>query len=407
MNDIDSSGKHNMLSKYGLAPQEEMLDTAQKKKKFSIGIPKEITMEEGRIPLAPLAVELLVENGHQVLIEKGAGMKAHFSDTEYADCGADIVDNAEEIYQSDIILKIAPLSKSEIDKLKGKQIIISALHATCRDKEYYKKLIQKKVIAIAFDFLKDSQGCFPIVRSMSEIAGRSSILIAAEYLSNAHEGKGEMFGGVTGVSPSDVVILGAGTAGEFAASTALGLGATVKVFDASIHKLKRIKNTLGQNIFTSIIQPQVLLNSLKRADVAIGAVRLINESPKYFVTEDMVKQMKRDSIIIDISIDQGGCFETSHLTTHSDPVFRKHNVIHYGVPNIAARVARTASYSLSNILAPVILEFGESGSVLQFLKEKTGIRKGVYIYNGIIANQFIGSYFDMYSRDIDLLISAL
>jgi alanine dehydrogenase len=402
-----NEASRQILSQYGLSPQEEVLEVHRKKKKFSIGIPCETSMQEGRIPLAPLAIESLVENGHKVMIQRNAGKHAHFPEEKYAQYGAEICETAAEIFQCDIVIKVAPFTDKELEMMRKNQIVMSNLHSGSHTKSYFTKLIQKRVVAIAYDLLKDEQDCYPIVRSMSEIAGRSSILIASEYLSNVNAGKGEMLGGMIGVSPSEIVILGAGTAGEYAARTALGLGAQVRVFDRSVHRLTRLVNTLNYSISTSILQPQVLERSLKTADVIIGAMRSINSGSAGIVSEDMVKKMKKHSVIVDISIDQGGCFETSKATNHDKPIFTKHGVIHYCVPNIAARVARTASYALSNILSPVLLEMGESGNITGYLKNHRGTRNGVYVYNGILTNQKIGDQFDMYSRDIDLIISAM
>ena len=402
-----NEASRQILSQYGLSPQEEVLEVHRKKKKFSIGIPCETSMQEGRVPLAPLSIESLVESGHKIMIQRAAGKHAHFPDEKYAQYGAEICESAAEIFQCDIVIKVAPFTDKELEMMRKNQIVMSNLHSGSHTKSYFTKLIQKRVIAIAYDLLKDEQDCYPIVRSMSEIAGRSSILIASEYLSNVNAGKGEMLGGMIGVSPSEIVILGAGTAGEYAARTALGLGAQVRVFDRSVHRLTRLVNTLNYSISTSILQPQVLERSLKTADVIIGAMRSINTSAAGIVSEEMVSKMKKHSVIVDISIDQGGCFETSRATNHDKPTFIKHGVIHYFVPNIAARVARTASYALSNILSPVLLEMGESGNITGYLKNHRGTCNGVYVYNGILTNQKIGDQFDMYSRDIDLIISAM
>ncbi|MCX6258940.1 MAG: alanine dehydrogenase [Bacteroidia bacterium] len=389
-----------------LMPQEETLETNKHLKKLVIGVPKEIQADERRIPLTPLAVELLVNNGHMLYIESDAGKESNFCDADYIKAGAIILQKKEEIYQCDILLKIAPLTTEECDLLKGNQIVISALNIGTLSKDYIDCLILKKLTALAYEFIKDQHDGFPVVSSMSEIVGITSILIASEYLSNEHDGKGKILGGVTGVNPSEVVVLGAGTAGEFAASTALGLGAIVKVFDTSVYKLRRLQNNLHQRIFTSIFQPTILANALKSADVVIGALRIMDESIQYIVPEDMVMNMKNGSVIIDISIDQGGCFETSKVTSHKDPVFRKHGVIHYCVPNIASRVARTASYALSNIFAPVLLRTGECGGLEPLIKEDAGLRNGVYIYKGILTNSHIGKYFGVSSKDIDLFLSA-
>lgn len=388
-------------------PQEEMLEVQNTERRFTIGIPCDDSGLEWRIPLAPLAVEQLTAYGFEIIIENDAGRNANFSDTSYADHGALITSEKEAIFKCDIVLKVGPFTVDECKMLKGNQMVITSLHASTQPDEYFHILMQKKLTAIAFEMIQDRYARFPIVRSMSEIAGRSSILIASEYLSNVHKGKGEMLGGITGVSPSEVVILGAGTAGTYAASTALGLGAHVKVFDHSVYRLDRLQQQLGMQVFTSTIQPSVLENALKTADVAIGAMRITNDTNLMLVTEEMVMKMKKNSVIIDISIDQGGCFETSKLTNHKNPVFKKHGVLHYCVPNIPSRVARTATYALSNILAPKLLGFHTSGSINRFLKTYPGMRNGVYIFNGILTNESIGKKIGLFSRDIDLLLAAL
>jgi alanine dehydrogenase len=352
-------------------------------------------------------VDLLVNNGHEVIIQSNAGKAANFYDQQFSEAGAQIFDTKQEIYaQSDILLKVSPPTDAEIGLMHEGQILISIIHALTKNRDYFRKLMQKKIICIAFEYLKDENNCYPIVRSMSEIAGSTSILIASEYLSNAHNGKGEMLGGITGVNPSEVVILGAGTAGEYAARTAQGLGAIVKVFDTSSYKLKRLQNNLGQRIYTSVIHPVVLANALKTADVLIGALRLIENKSRYYVTEEMIKLMKKGSVIIDISIDQGGCVETSRLTTHQNPVFEKHGIVHYCVPNIASRVARTASYAFSNILAPFLLDLGKTGSIMQLAKQNPGYRNGIYIYNDMLTNPYIGELFDISYKPIELLFAA-
>ena len=395
-----------LLSNLSFLPQEEMLEVKMKDHRFSLGIPCDNSGLESRIPLAPLAVEYLTKTGFDIRIARNAGKKAKFTDLEYSESGAKIVDN-EEVFMSDIILKVAALTLTEISMLRGNQILISSLHANSQPKDYFLELIKKKITAISFENIMDKYDNYPIVKSMSEIAGRSSILIASEYLSNVHSGKGEMLGGLAGVSPAEVVIIGAGTAGTFAAKTALGLGASVKIFDNSVYRLNRIQTQTGIQMFTSTIQPSILLESLKTADVVIGAVRIVNGERPVFISEDMISQMKKGSIIIDISIDQGGCFETSKPTSHKNPVFRKHNVIHYCVPNIASRVARTATYALSNILIHELINYHRSGSLNGFLKLHTGSRKGVYLYNGILTSEHIGHIIGMFSQDIDLLIATV
>lgn len=386
-------------------PQEEKLEVQKKHHQLVIGIPKENDKYESRIPLTPEAVELLVNEGHKVLIEKDAGKSANYSDSQFSESGGLIVD-CSELFKADIILKIAPLSVKEIGYLKENQIVISSLHPNNYTEEYIRGLMQKRVSAIAFEKIKDQYNCYPIIRSMSEIAGNTAVLIAAEYLSNVNDGKGVMLGGVTGITPAEVVILGAGTAAESAARAALGLGAFVKIMDSSIHNMERLQNHLGMKLHTSVLHPQVLSRALKSADVVIGAIHFTEWNYRYIVTEDMVASMKKGSVIVDISIDQGGCFETSEMRDHGNPVFSKHDVIHYCVPNIPSRVARTASIALSNVIGPILIDIAQSGGLMPMLKSDLGIRHGVYMYNGILTNHIIGNQLGIPSQDINLLMAA-
>ncbi|MBL4656355.1 MAG: alanine dehydrogenase [Flavobacteriales bacterium] len=390
----------------GLMPQEETLEMGRKKSRLYIGIPKETSLQENRVALVPVAVALLVNNGHRVVVERGAGKGANFSDNDYSEAGAEIVSGPKEVFEANIVMKVEPFTTNETDMLQQKQTIFSTLQMAIHPKNYIKKLIAKKVHAIAFDNIQDIHGKFPVIRSMGEIAGNTSILIAAELMSNVNDGKGVMLGGIAGVPATEVVILGAGTVGEFAARSALGLGATVKIFDNSLYKLRRLQNDLGMRVYTCILQPDVLSNELKTADVVIGAIRAPNKQTPCIVTEDMIRSMKPGSVLVDVSIDQGGCFETAKVTDHNKPTFIKHDVVHYCVPNITSRVARTASYALSNIFADILLEIGEFGGVDGMLKANRGVRHGVYIYNGILTNKMLGDHLEIPYKDIDLLMAA-
>lgn len=395
------------LTQTALMPQEEMLEVGRKKGKLFIGIPKEISFQENRVALVPDAVALLVNNGHRIVVETNAGKMANFQDHDYSEAGAQIVFSAEEVYKADIILKVAPPSPQEIELMQQKQTLISALQLTVQPEDFIKQLMNKKITAIAFDWIRDQDGIYSVIRSMGEIAGGTSILIAAEYLSNANNGQGAILGGISGISPTEVVILGAGTVGEFATRAALGLGASVKVFDNSIYRLRRLQSDIGTRIFTSVIQPRVLAKHLKTADVVIGAIRAQHGRTPLVVTEEMVAEMKVGSVIIDVSIDQGGCFETSEVTNHTKPVFRKHGVIHYCVPNIASRVSRTASYALSTIFAPILLNIGEEGGVENMLRRDEGVRNGIYVYNGVLTNQVLGEMFKLPFKDINLFMAGM
>jgi alanine dehydrogenase len=393
------------LPQPGFLPQEEMLEVVKKQHQLVIGIPKESEKYEDRIPLTPEAVEVLVKSGHQVRIEPDAGKGANYVDTQFSERGGLIVD-ASEVYKADILLKISPLTLKEISNLKENQIIMSSLHYHNHSEEYIRGLILKRATAISFENIKDQYNCYPVIRSMSEIAGNTAILIAAEYLSNVNKGKGVMLGGVTGITPAEVVILGAGTAAESAARAALGLGAFVKIMDNSIHKMERLQSRLGMRLHTSVLHPQVLRKALKSADVVIGAIHFTELNSQFIVSEDMVSKMKKGSVIVDISIDQGGCFETSECRDHGNPVFTKYDVVHYCVPNIPSRVARTASIALSNVIGPILIEIASSGGLTPILKTNPWLRQGVYMYNGILTNHIIGSQLGIPSQDINLLMAA-
>ena len=389
-----------------LMPQEEVLETNKEKRQISIGLPKEISPEEKRIALVPEAAGLLVQNGHNVFIESSAGTSAHFPDHEYSEAGGQIVNSPEEVYKSDIILKVTPPADNEIELIKNKQTLISALQVMSQTRDYFSKLSSKKITAIAYELIQDKTGSYPVRRLLSEIVGKEAIIIAAQYLGNQIHGRGSMLGGFPGITPSEVVILGAGTVGENATRAALGLGAVVKIFDHSIYRLRRLQDNLNTKLFTSIIQPKVLLKSLRTADVVIGAIHSVYGKTQCIVSEEMVRQMKPGAVIIDVSIDQGGCFETSHMTNHKEPVFKKHDVTHYCVTNIASCVPHTASYALSNFFTPVLLKIGEEGGVDNMLRGDFGICKGVYLFNGILTNQYISDLYNLPFQDIELLMAA-
>ncbi len=393
------------FEKEQLLPQEEVLESTTPHKKFSIGIPAENQNNESRIPLTPEGVQLLTDNGHNIFVEENAGVAANFSNSEFADSGAQIV-GASEVYQSDIILKIAPPTLEETELLKRNQTLFSSVNLLGQDKSFFEKLTQKRLLAIGYEYIQDKTGALPVVKSMSEIVGNTSIVIAAEYLSNRLFGNGVILGGFPGIKPTEIVIIGAGTVAEYAAKAALGMGATVKIFDNSIYKLRTIQKNLGTRIFTSVIQPVVLEEALIHADVVIAAKHASNGISDCFVTAETVQKMKHGSVIVDVSIDQGGCFETSRPTHHNNPVFIEHGVTHYCVPNIASRVPHTASMSLNNFLTPLLLNIGEAGGVTQYVKKDNAFNKGVYIFNGTLTNKQIGERFDLRYRDLDLLLAA-
>ncbi len=386
-----------------LIPQEEKLEIMKHKSQLFIGIPKETCYQERRICLTPDAVNSLTYHGHRVLLEAGAGVCSSYSDKEYSDAGAEITSDTKKVFGCPMILKVEPPTLEEIEMINPQTIVISALQIKTQKKNYFEALATKRITSLAFEFIKDEDGSYPAVRSLSEIAGTASVLIASELMINQSIGKGLLFGNITGVRPTEIVILGSGTVAEYAARTALGLGASVKVFDNSITKLRRLQNSLYQPIFTSTIQEKSLLKALMRCDVAIGAMRGSNRTP-IVVTETMVEHMKKGAVIVDVSIDTGGCFETSEITTHEKPIFIKHNVIHYCVPNIPSRYSKTASMSISNIITPFLIQIAEDGGIESAIRCNRGLKNGVYMYHGLLTNKSIADWFNIPYRDINLIV---
>ena len=397
------SKQFSPFSKEELLPHPEMLEIKKQKGQLFIGIPKETHLQEKRICLTPDAVAALTAHGHRIVLESGAGEGSNYTDNEYSEAGAKISYGPEEVFGCNLILKVEPPTLNEIRWINPQTTLFSALQLKTQNKKYFEALAKKRITAIAFDFITDEHGVFPVVKSLSEIAGISSILIAAELMQNNSDGYGLLFGNIGGVPPTDIVILGAGTVGEFAARSALGLGARVKIFDNSITKLRRLQHNLSSPVYTSTIQPKTLQKALMRCDVAIGAVRGKTRTP-VLVSEEMVEQMKDGAVIVDVSIDSGGCFETSEVTSHKKPTFKKHGVIHYCVPNIPSRYSRTASLSISNIFTPYLLDIAEEGGIENSVRYNQSLRKGMYFYHGILTNKAVADWFSLPFRDINLLI---
>ncbi len=386
--------------------QAEVLAVSTGSKEITIGIPKEHGGDENRISLVPNSIRTLVGYGHKVLIQSGAGKRSNYTDHDYSESGAVISKDKKEIFNSDIVVKVSPPTLDEIDLLHSNQVLISPIILPNMTDEYLQALKKKRVIALAMEYLKGEKGTFPLVRIMSEIAGMASVFTAAELLSYSQGGRGVLLGGVSGVPPAKVVILGAGVVGEFATKTALGLGASVRIFDSDIDKLMRIQNIIGRHLHTSTFNPVYLGYQLISADVVIGAVHSKTGRSPILVTEDMVSKMKSGAVIIDVSIDQGGCIETSEVTSHSSPTKIKHGVVHYGVPNIASKVPRTASVAISNIITPLLIKAGKYGSVEGLLYGSTGVRNGVYAYKGCLTNEYLSKKFGLKYQDINLLIAS-
>lgn len=385
---------------------EETLDIKPKGARLHIGIPKEKAFQENRIPLTPDAVGVLVSNGHEVVVEHNAGEAAHYKDKDYAEAGARIEYDRNEVFRAPILVKSAPIVKEDIPLLQYNQLIISPIQMSMLKAELLTDMMEKKITAISFESLKDDSGTYPIVRSMSEIAGSAVMLIAAQYLSSANHGKGVLLGGISGIPPTKVIILGAGIVGEYAARAALALGASVKVFDNSVYRLKRLQNNIGQRLWTSVIEPRILAKQLKTCEVAVGALGSQTGRTPVVVTEEMVSNMRPGSVIIDVSVDRGGCFETSEVTSHEQPIYTKYGIIHYCVPNIPSGFARTASQAISNVLMPLLLEAGDEGGFDKLIWHKVHLRSGIYLFNGALTNFHLSQRFGIKFTDLNLLIAA-
>lgn len=401
-----ASSKPFVSPSFTYETMEETLDIKPKGVELFIGIPKETSFQENRIALTPESVRVLVANGHRVIMETKAGEGASYSDNDYSEAGAKIASSKKEVFECDILVKSAPVCENEIDFLKPNQFIISPIHVTAMKREILEKMMEKRITALSFENLKDDSGHNPIVRSMSEIAGSAVMLIAGQYLSNANNGKGVLVGGISGIPPTKVIIIGAGIVGEQTARTALAMGASVKIFDNSIYRLKRLQNNIGLRLYTSVIEPGILAKQLKTCDVAVGALAASGGRTPLVVTEEMVSRMRRGSVIVDVSIDHGGCFETSRITSHTTPTFKKYDVIHYCVPNIPSGFARTASQAISNVLMPLMLEMADDGGFENLVWYKINIRSGIYLFKGALTNFHLSERFDLKFTDLNLLIAS-
>ncbi len=393
--------KSTFLSKRSLLPQEECLLIEPKRSNLFIGVPKEDFKIEKRICITPEAVQTLSAYGHRVLIEKGAGEASSFSDLEYSKAGAEITNDTKKVFACPIVVKVVPPTLDQIKLMTPSSVLWSTIQLKTLKSSYFKALTAKKITAFGFEFIQDKQENFTATNLLSEIAGIASIQIASELMTTTNKGKGLLFGNITGVPPTEVVILGAGIVAEYAAKTALGMGANVKIFDNSIQKLKRLQNNLPFAVSTSTIQEKLLLKALMRCDVAIGAIRGRNRAP-IVVSQTMVENMKTDAVIIDVAIDNGGCFETSVLTTHEKPTHRKFDVIHYGVPNITSRYCKTASMAISNMITPFLLDFADLGDLDRSIFTDNILKSGIYSYKGLITNKTVAEWFQLDYKDIHL-----
>jgi alanine dehydrogenase len=401
-----SQTKPSITTSFSYETLEETLDIPPKAERMLIGIPRETAFQENRIALTPDAVGVLVSNGHEVMIEHDAGAGSHFKDKDYSEAGARIVHDKATVYQCPILVKSAPVTEDDLSLLQFNQLIISPIHLSVMKSSILTKMMEKKITAISFENLKDDSGSYPIVRSMSEIAGSAVMLIAGQYLSSANHGKGVLLGGISGIAPTKVIILGAGIVGEYATRAALAMGASVKIFDNNIYRLKRMQNNIGQRLWTSVMEPRLLAKQLKTCEVAVGALSSASGRTPLVVSDEMVSNMRPGAVIIDVSVDRGGCFETSEITSHEKPVFTKYGVIHYCVPNIPSGFARTASQAISNVLMPLLLQAGEKGGFEKLVWRRAHLRNGLYLFNGALTNYHLSQRFQLKYTDLNLLMTS-
>ena len=390
-----------------LLPLEKPARVGEAQQRLRIGIPSEADNDERRVALAPHAAALLVAGGHEVRVQAGAGLEAQFADAEYAEAGCEVVDSAGEVYaESDLVAKVFPPRPDELDLMRERQVLISALHLGGLEPDLLRRLMDLKVTGIGFEFIADADGTLPIVRMMHEISGSMAVQTAARLLESSEGGRGVMLGGISGVPPATVVILGAGVIGEWAARTAIGFGAHTIVLDTDLTALRAIEHVLDRRVTTAMANPAYVESAVKNADVVIGAAMTVGQRSPVVVTEEMVASMRPGSVVVDLVIDQGGCVETSKPTTPSDPTFTCHGVVHHCLPNLPSSVARTGTYALSNALTPYLLEIGEAGSVNDALWSNVSLRTGCYVYRRHLTKKSLASMFGMPHRDIELLIAS-
>jgi alanine dehydrogenase len=394
--------QENKLSR----PQEMPVMTQGSRPVVSIGLPRENPNTEKRLALTPEAVDMIVGAGHRVLLEAGAGEGINYSDAAYSEAGAEI-SSCKNVFASDLIFKIAPPTIAEIALMKRRATVCSSLQLSAMSGEMFQQMAAKSISAMAFELMSADGRNFPVRNSISEIEGAAAIALASELLSNEHGGKGILVGGVPGVPPAEVVIAGAGVAGTVAARAALALGALVRVFDNDILKLRNLQSELGSQVFTSVFQPNVLFNAFRSADVVIGAMRFIDDSVRYVISEEVTAQLKRGAVVIDLRTGLGGCFETTCMLPTDHPRrFEKKGVIYYCAHNLSSRVARTTSMALSNVFTPYIMQISPSGGLADLLQTDPMLRQGHYIYAGKPVNQYVARRFNLSAHDIGLFLSS-
>jgi alanine dehydrogenase len=361
---------------------------------ITIGVPKEIKTDEYRVAMIPVGVEELTRAGHKVLIQGGAGQGSGIADEQYADNGAEIVASAAEIWgRSDLIVKVKEPMTQEWPMLRSGQIVFTYFHFAA-DRALTDAVMKSGITAIAYETIKDKNGTLPLLTPMSEVAGRMSIQEGAKFLERPFEGRGILLGGVPGVLPANVVVLGGGVVGANAAKTAAGLGANVILLDINLDRLRYIDDVMPPNVTTLYSDRHNILSSIAQADLVIGAVLIPGAKAPRLVRRDDLKRMPKRAVIIDVAIDQGGCIETSRPTTHSKPTYIEEDVVHYCVTNMPGAVGRTSTYALTNVTLPYVLQLAKLGFA-PALNQNPALAYGVNIHQGKVTNPAVAETFDL------------
>ncbi len=359
-----------------------------------VGVPKEIKTDEYRVAIIPVGVEELTRAGHQVLIQTGAGQGSGINDDQYSVHGAEIVASADEIWKrADLIVKVKEPLPQEWPSMRPGQMVFTYFHFAA-DEPLTRAVMQSGITAIAYETIKDSRGNLPLLTPMSEVAGRMSIQEGAKYLERPFEGRGILLGGVPGVLPANVVILGAGVVGANAAKVAAGLGANVAILDINLDRLRYLDDVMPRNVTTLFSDRHNILDSINRADLLIGAVLIPGARAPYLVRGEDLKRMSPGAVIIDVAIDQGGCIETSKPTTHSKPTYKVNDVIHYCVTNMPGAVGRTSTYALTNVTLPYVLQLAKKG-LDRAMEENTALAQGVNVRKGKVTNPAVAATFGL------------
>jgi alanine dehydrogenase len=368
--------------------------------KVIVGILKEIKTEEYRVSMTPAGVEIMKSHGHTVLVEKNAGVGSGFDDKTYAEAGAKIVKTAKEIYdRAGMVMHVKEPQTVEYPMIRKDQIVFTYLHLAA-DETLTRAMIKTQSIDIAYETIQKADGSLPLLIPMSEVAGRMAIQEGAKYLEMEYGGEGVLLGGVPGVEPAKVLVIGAGTVGTQAARMACGLGARVYVIDSCLARLRYLNDVMPQNCFTLMSSPAAIRKLIREADLVIGSVLIPGAKAPKLVTRDMVKTMKKGSVMVDVAIDQGGCFETSRATTHKDPVYTVEGVIHYCVSNMPGAVAKTSTLALTNATLPYAVEIANKGWK-KAMKENIEIRKGANVIRGKVTFKGVADAFGLKLTPVD------